>query len=155
MYTQNLMRPKLAVAILVLALSGANSGAASICAAYCVSSAAGGSAAVHHHQMASQPSPTSVSHHFHSHHHASNCAECPADSANSLNEKTDCSSLVQIQALKEGSFSFDAPSGAAHVAVADTPADTLGLAGSGEGSLLFDASQTIRSFNTPPVPLRI
>jgi hypothetical protein len=149
------MRLKLLIAVLVLTLSGANAGVASMCAAYCMSSESVGSAAIHHHQMASQPSPTSASHHFHSHHHASNCAECPADSANSLNEKSDCSSLVQIQALKEGSFSFDAPSGAAHVAVADTPADTLGLTGSGVRSLLFDASQTIRSFNTPPVPIRI
>lgn len=151
----NLMRLKLLIAVLMLTLSGANAGVASMCAAYCMSSEFVGSGAVHHHQMASQPSPTSVSHHFHSHHHASNCAECPADSANSLNEKSDCSSLVQIQALKEGSFSFDAPGGVAHVAVADTPAEALGLAGSGERSLLFDASQTIRSFNTPPVPLRI
>ena len=47
MYTQNFMRLKLVIAILVLALSGANSGAAAICAAYCMSSAAAGSAVVH------------------------------------------------------------------------------------------------------------
>jgi hypothetical protein len=149
------MRLKLLIAVLVLTLSGANAGVASMCAAYCMSSGSVGSAAVHHRQMASQPSPTSVSHHFHSHHHAANCVECPPTSGNNLSPKADCSSLVQIQALKEGSFSFDAPRGVAHVAVADSLADALGLAGSGERSLLFDASQTIRSFNTPPVPLRI
>src|SRR6267378_3819196 len=132
------MRRKLLIAVLVLTLSGANAGVASICAAYCMSSGSVGSAAVHHRQMYSQPSPTRISHHNHARHHGA-----------------DCSSLVQIQALKEGSFSFDAPGGVAHVAVADTPAEALGLAGSGERSLLFDASQTIRSFNTPPVPLRI
>ena len=36
MYTQNFMRLKLVIAILVLALSGANSGAAAICAANCI-----------------------------------------------------------------------------------------------------------------------
>src|SRR6267378_448749 len=149
------MRLKLLIAVLVLTLSGANAGAASMCAAYCMSSESVGSAAVHRHQMDSQPSPTSISNHNHTRHHGADCAECPPTSGNSLSPKADCASLVQIQALKEGSFSFDAPSGVAYVAVADTPADTLGLAGSGEGSLLFDASQTIRSFNTPPVPLRI
>ena len=149
------MGPKLLIAVLVLTLSGANSSLASMCAAYCMSSAAVGSAAVHHHQMESQPAPTSISHHIHAHHKDAECAECPPKSGNSLNQKADCTSLVQIEALKEGSFSLDAPSGVAHVAVADTPADALGLAGSGERSLLFDASQTIRSFNTPPVPLRI
>jgi len=149
------MRLKLLIAVLVLTLSGANAGVASICAAYCMSSGSVGSAAVHHRQMYSQPSPTRISHYNHARHHGADCAECPPISGNSLSPKTDCSSLVQIQALKEGSFSFDAPGGVAHVAVADTPAEALGLAGSGERSLLFDASQTIRSFNTPPVPLRI
>lgn len=148
------MRFKLLIAVLALTLSGANAGVASMCAAYCMSSESVGSV-VHHHQTNSHPSPTSISHHNHTVHLGGDCAECPPTSGNSLIAKADCSSLVQIQALKEGSFSFDAPGGAAHVAVADTPADVLGLAGSGERSLLFDASQTIRSFNTPPVPLRI
>jgi len=150
------MRLKLLIAVLVLTLSGANAGVASMCAAYCMSSGSVGSAAVHHRQMDPQPSPTGISHHNHTRHHGADCAECPPTSGNSLSPKADCSSLVQIQALKEGSFSFDAPGGGvAYVAVADTPADALGLAGSGERSLLFDTSQTIRSFNTPPVPLRI
>jgi len=149
------MRLKLLTAALVLTLSGANAGVASMCAAYCMSSESAGSAAVHHRQMDSHPSPTNISHHNHTGHHGADCAECPPSSGNSLSPKTDCSRLVQIQALKEGSFSFDAPSGVAHIAVADTRADALGLAGSGERFLFFDASQTIRSFNTPPVPLRI
>jgi len=149
------MRLKLLIAVLVLTLSGANAGVASMCAAYCMSSEFVGSAAVHHHQMNSQPSPTSISNHNHTRHHGADCAECPPTSGNNLSPKADCSSLVHIQALKEGSFSFDAPSRVAHVTVADTPADALGLASSGERSLLFDASQTIRSFNTPPIPLRI
>ena len=148
------MRPKLLIAVLALTLSGANAGVASMCAAYCMSSESVGSA-VHHHQMDSHPSPTSISHHNHTGHLGADCAECPPTSGNTLSPKADCSSLVQIQALMEGSFSFDAPSGVVHVAVADTPADALGLAGSGERSLLFDASQRIRSFNTRPVPLRI
>jgi len=149
------MRPKLLIAVLALTLSGANAGVASMCAAYCMSTGSVGSAAVHHHQMDSHPSPTSISHHNHTGHLGADCAECPPTSGNSLIPKADCSSLVQIQALKEGSLSFDAPSGVARVAVADTPADAIGLAAGGERSSLFDASQTIRSFNTSPVPLRI
>ena len=154
-YTQNLMRPKLVSAILVLALSGANSGAASMCAAFCMSSASVGSAAVPHHQMESQPNPASISHHIHARHHGADCAECPPKSGNSLNQKSDCASLLQVQALKEGSFSLDAPSGVAQFDVADTPADALALAGGGERSMPFDASHTIRNSNPASVPLRI
>jgi hypothetical protein len=154
-YTQNLMRPKLVIAILVLALSGANSGAASICAVYCMSSAAAGSAAFHHHQMESQPAPTSISHRIDADHKGAECAECPPKSENSLNQKADCASLVQIEALKEGSFALDAPSGVAQSDVADTPAHTLGLACQGERSLVFDVSRAIRSSSSASVPLRI
>jgi hypothetical protein len=149
------MRPKLVIAILVLALSGANSGAASMCAAYCMSSSSAGSAAVHHHQMESQPDTTSISHHIHAHHKDAECAECLPKSGNGLNQKSDCASLVQIQALKEGSFSLDAPSGVAQFDAADTPAYTFGSACDGERSLVFDSSCRIRSSSSASVPLRI
>ncbi|HXN51229.1 MAG TPA: hypothetical protein VN943_04770 [Candidatus Acidoferrum sp.] len=148
-YPQNLMRPKLVIAILVLALSADNSGVASMCAAYCMSSVS-----VHHH-MESQPGSTSISDHIHAHHKGAECTECPPKSGNSLNQKADCASLVQVQALKEGFFSLDAPSGAAQVHVADSPGYTLGSACDGERSLAFYASRTIRNSNSASVPLRI
>lgn len=144
-----LMGPKLLIAVLVLTLSGANSDLASMCAAYCMSSAP-----VHHH-MESQPGPTSVSHHFHSHHHAANCAECPPESANSLNQKSDCASLVQIEALKKGSFSLDAPGKVAQFHVAGTFAEGLSLASNRERPFVFAASHAIRSSNSASAPLRI
>jgi hypothetical protein len=149
------MRPKVLIAVLVLALWGANSGLASMCATYCLSSSSVGSAAVHHHKMESQPGPASVSHHMHAHHTGAECSECPPKSGNNLNQKADCSSLVQVQALKEGSFSLDAPSGVAQLDAADTPAYTLGSACDGEPSLVFDASRRIRSSSSASVPLRI
>jgi len=142
------MGPKLLIAVLVLALSGANSDLASMCAAYCMSSAP-------HHHIESQPGPTSVTHHFHPHHHAANCAECPPDSANSLNEKSDCARLDQIEALKQGSFALDAPSKVAQFDVAGTSAAGLSLAIDRERSLVFCASHAIRSSNPASVPLRI
>jgi hypothetical protein len=154
-YTQNLMRLKLVIAIVVLALSGANSCVASQCAAYCMSSASVGSAAVRHHQMDAQPSPTSISHPMHAHHKGAECAECLPKSGNRLSQKADCASLVQIQALKQGSFSMDTPSGVAQFEAADTPAYTPGLTRDSERSLVFDASRTIRSSSSPSVPLRI
>jgi hypothetical protein len=154
-YAQNLMRSKLVIAILGLALSGVNSGAASMCAAYCMSSASVGSAVAHHHQMESQPGPTSISHHIHGLHHSANCAECPARSGNSLNQKGDCASSVQIQALKEGTFSLDAPSGVPQFDPADTPDYAIGLAYNGEHSSVLDTSRTIRSSSFASVPLRI
>jgi hypothetical protein len=149
-YTQNLMGPKVVIAILVLALAGANSFVASVCAAYCVLSAA-----LHHHQMESQPAPTGISHHMHAHHDGAQCVECPPESENSLNQKADCSSLVQIQAIKEGTFSLDAPSGVAQFDVADTPVDTFALAGGGERSMPFHAAHRFRNSNPTSVPLRI
>ena len=149
------MGSKLLTAILVLALSGANSGAAAMCAAYCMSSASVGSAVAHHHQMESQPGPASISRHIHDLHHSANCAECPPRSGNSLNQKADCTSLVQIQVLKEASFSLDAPSEVAQFDAPDAPAYALGLACDGEHSLVLDASRTIRNSNPASVPLRI
>jgi hypothetical protein len=149
------MRPKLVIAILVLALSGANSGAASLCAAYCMSSASVGGAALHHYQMESQRSSTSMSHRTHARHHGAPCAECPPELGDSLNQKADCARLVQIQALKEASFSFDAPRGIAYFDVSDTPADAAALADDGPRSLLFDTSRRIGSSSAASVPLRI
>jgi hypothetical protein len=143
------MGPKLLIAVLVLRLSGANFELASMCAAYCMSSAS-----VHHH-MESQAGPITISHHIHARHKGAECAECPPISANSLNQKADCTSLVQMEALRETSFSFDAPSGAAHVDAPDIVGDTLALAGDGEPSLLFGTSRKIRSSCTAAVLLRI
>jgi hypothetical protein len=154
-YAQNLMRLKLLIAVLVLALSRANSGLASMCAAYCMASSSVGSAAVYYRQMESQPGPTSSSHYLHAHHMGAECAGCPPKSGNSLNRKADCASFVQTQALKEGSFSLDAPSEAAQFDSADAPAFILGLACDGEHSLVLAASRTIRSFSSSSVPLRI
>jgi len=149
------MGPKPLIAVLVLILSGANCDAASICAVYCMSSASAGSAAVHHRQRESPPGTTNISHHIHTRNNDANCAECPPRSANSLNQRTDCIGLVQIEALKEASFSFAAPSGVAHVNGPDTAADALALADDGHPSLLLDTSRRIRSSDTASVPLRI
>src|SRR5712691_10097575 len=97
-YAENVMRLKLPIAVLVLALSGANSSLASMCAAYCTASAGGAST---HHQMESEPNPATISHHINTHHHGADCAECPPKSGNSLKQKSDCAALVQVQALKE------------------------------------------------------
>jgi hypothetical protein len=149
------MRPKLVIAILVLALSGANSGAASLCAAYCMSFASVGGAALHHHQMESQRSSTSMSHDTHARHHGAPCAECPPELGDTLKQKADCARLVQIQEFKQASFSFDAPSRVGYFDVSDTPAGALALANDGPRSLLFDASRRIGSSSSASVSLRI
>ena len=149
------MRLKLLIVVLVLALPGANSGLASMCAVFCMSSSSAGSAGLHHHQMESQPSPTSISHHIHAHHQGAECAECPPKSGSSLNQKADCASLVQVQARQEGSFNFEASSRSVHMDVPGTPHDAIALAGGGERSLPFDSSHTIRNSDPASVPLRI
>ena len=146
------MRQKLVPVALVLMLSAANSPVALMCAAYCSGSAGG---ALAHHQMESEQTPATTSHHTHAHHHAANCAECPPESRNSLNQSADCASLVQMQALKEGTFSFEAPTGLPHVDVSNAPARALALASDGERFSLFDAPKIVRNSSPVSVPLRI
>jgi hypothetical protein len=150
-----LMGPKLLVAALVATLAGANSGLASLCAAYCMSSASAAGTAVHSHQTKSQADHASTNQNIHAHHNGAECAECPPISGNSLEQKADCASLDQMQTLKESSFNLDAPRAVAHFDAADTPVHADGILWDGERSLVFDAPRTIRSFPSPSLPLRI
>ena len=156
-YAQDLMRTRLLASLLVLLLSGADSGATAICAAYCTSSASAEGGGVHHHQMKSnsQQNPTSVSHHTHSHHRGALCAECPSVSQYSLNQKANCANLVQVQALKESSLSLDTPHRVAQIDFVDAPAPDRSLAVHPERYLVSDASQKVKSSNPASVPLRI
>jgi hypothetical protein len=124
-YAKNLMGTKLLSVVLVLILLGADSGAALICAAACMSSAPVAGALVHHHEMESQPTATHASQH--THHHGALCVECPPEAESSLNQRSDCTSLSEIQALREASFSLNAPTGVGRVLV-NRPADGLPLA---------------------------
>jgi hypothetical protein len=105
--------------------------------------------------MESQPEAANVPRHIHSRNQAASCPECPPELGNNLNQSADCAGLVQIQAFKEASFSFDAPNGVAQVDAPDTAADALALAGDNEPSSLFGTSCRIRSFCTASVPIRI
>jgi hypothetical protein len=150
------MGTKLLMSVLALLLSAADSGAALICAASCMSSPPVAGAVVHHHEMYSQPSATQASQH--THHHGAPCAECPprdrGRNGNSLNQSSDCNSLSEIHALKEGSFSVDAPTGVAPV-LANRPADGLALGSDGRQSFLFEDFPTAKSFGPTLLPLRI
>jgi hypothetical protein len=152
-YSQNLMDTKPLVWVLMLLLSGADPGAALICAASCMSSAPVAGTMVPHHEMESQPTATHASQH--AHHHGAPCVECPGKAGNSLNQKSDCDSLSEIQALKESAFSLDAPIGAAHVLFKRTPADSLALGSDCQQSFLFGDSLTGGSSRPPLLPLRI
>jgi hypothetical protein len=147
-YPQNLMGTKLLISVLMLLLSGADSGAVLSCAASCMSSAPV-AAAVAHHEM-----PTAAHPSQHAHHHRAPCGECPPKAGNSLQQKSDCNSLSEIQALKESALFLDARTGVAS-ALFDRPcADSLALGSDCRQSFRFGDSATRRS--SPPVlPLRI
>jgi hypothetical protein len=151
------MQTRLLVSILVLVLSGADSGAALMCAAYCMSSVSVGTSVVHRRQMDPQASSAAnASHDSHTRQHEANCADCPPKSGSRLNLKTDCDSFIQVQTLQEGSLCQDTPSRNTQVDVTGPPTDALNLAGDGGGHLvLFEISETSRSSDTPPIPLRI
>jgi hypothetical protein len=152
-YSQNLMDTRLLVWVLVLLLSGADPGAALICAASCISSAPAAGTVVHDHETESQPTATHTSQHAHP--HGAPCVACPAEAGNSLKQKSDCDSQSEIQALKESAFSLDAPIGAAHVLFKRTPADSLALGSDCQQPFLFGDSLTGRSSGPPLLPLRI
>ena len=154
-YAQNSMRPRLLIASLVLALSGSNSGATAMCAAFCMSSALEGSALAHHHNMGSQQRPTTAAHHFQPQYRQANCSECPPGSGSNLKDKTDCSRLLQIQALKEGSVSLNTPGGVAQVHALDTPTQALAAAGNDDRFLPLKARYKLTSFSPVSAPLRI
>src|SRR5580700_5746529 len=105
------MGTKLLISFLTLLISAANSGAALMCAASCNLFPPMAGAVVRHHEMESQPNATNASQH--THHHGAACVECLRKAWNSLNQTSDCNSPLEIRALTEGSFSFDAPTGVA------------------------------------------
>jgi hypothetical protein len=147
-YPQNLMGTKLLISVLVLLLSGADSGALLSCAASCMSSSPVAAAVVNYEM------PTAAHASQHAHHHRAPCAECPRKGGNSLNQKSDCDSLSEIQALKESAFFLDARTGVA-CALLDRPsADSLALGSDCQQSFLFGDSATSRS-SPPLLPLRI
>jgi hypothetical protein len=152
-YSQNLMDTKLLVWVVVLLLSGADSGAVLICAASCMWCAPVAGTVVHHHEMESLPTATHASQH--AHHRGAPCLECPAKAGNSLKQKSDCDRQSEIQALKESAFSLDAPIRAARVLFKQTPADSLALGSDCQQSFLFGDSLTGRSSGPPLLPLRI
>ena len=149
-YARNSMGIKSLISILVLLLSGADSGAAWVCSASCMSSAPVVGGVADHHQIDSQPSATQVSQR--GHHHGAPCAECPPQAGNRLNQKADCSRMAEIQALREGSFSFDAPTGPAQF-MTNRPADRLPLGFAGQRFFLFGDFPSSRSSGPPPLPL--
>lgn len=148
MYSQNLMGNKLLIPVLVLLLSGADSGAVLSCAASCMSSAPIAEA-VAHHEM-----PTAAHSNQHAHHHGAPCTECPFKAGNSLNQESDCNSLSEIQALKESGFFLDGRTGVACALFDRPPADSLALDSDCQQSFLFGDSPTSRS-SPPLLPLRI
>ena len=151
-YPQDLMGTKLLFSFLALLISAANSGAALICAASCTLSPPVAGAVVRHHEMESRPSATNAGQH--AHHHDAACAECLRKAGNSLNQTSDCNSRLEIQAVTEGSSSFDAPTGVAQE-LPTRSADGLALCSDDRRSFLFGDCPTIRRFDPASLPLRI
>src|SRR5437588_8094378 len=146
------MRKRLLAATLSQVLFCINLFVNSMCAAYCMATA--GSATAHH-QMGPEPNPSNIDPRIHIHHHPANCTDCPPDRRSSLNQKADCTGLVQIQALREGSFSLGVPSGVTYVHVVDMPGRAPGLAPGGERFSSIEAPNRIRPSSTVSAPLRI
>jgi len=148
-YPRILMGSKVLAAVLVLLLLGADSNARLICTASCMSSATVAGAAVHHHEMDSQSGAMRANEY--SHHHGARCAECPP---NVENQTSNCIRLAEVQALREGSFSLDTPTGVTPIPV-NRSADGLALNSDCERHFLFADSAGNRSSGPHLLPLRI
>src|SRR5258708_30208185 len=114
MYSKRSMRFRAAFAILALASLATNFCPASLCAFHCLASTGNGPA--HHHgmnrmarEMSAQRDLESVGHKATNRHEDSNCEECATKLADTFRPAAECSSLVQMDALKESSFSLDPP----------------------------------------------
>ena len=152
MYAQNLMRTRLLASALVLLLSGADSSAALICAASCMSTSPVARVSIHHHEMETPPSAPQVSRH--AHHHGPPCAECPPKAEASLSQSSDCAGSSDIQARSETSLSLDGPGGAVGIFAA-LPDEKLTSDCGGDYFLFCASTSTIRSSSPPLLPLRI
>jgi hypothetical protein len=151
-YARYLMGTKLLISVLVLLLSGADFGVVRMCAASCMLSVPVAGTVVHHHEMEAQLTATYASQH--AHHHGAPCGECPPSKpGNSLNRKSNCDSLSEIQALQD--FSLDAPSRVARALLDRPSANGLALDSNCQQSFLFGDSATSRSSGPPLLPLRI
>jgi hypothetical protein len=151
-YAHYLMGTKLLISVLVLLLSGADSGVVLMCAASCMLSVPVAGTVVHHHEMEAQLTATYASQH--AHHHGAPCGEC-SKPGNSANQKSNCNSLSEIQALKESDFSLDAPTGVARALFDRPSANSLALDSNCQQSFFFGDSATSRSSGPPLLPLRI
>ena len=153
-YAHYLMGTKLLISVLVLLLSGADSGVVLMCAASCMLSVPVAGTVVHHHEMEAQLTATYASQH--AHHHGARCGECPPSKpGDSVNQKSNCNSLSEIQALKESDFSLDAPTAVARALFDKPSANSLALDSNCQQSFFFGDSATSRSSGPPLLPLRI
>ena len=153
-YAHYLMGTRLLISVLVLLLSGADSGVVLMCAASCMSSVPVTGTVVHHHEMEAQLTATYASQH--AHHHGAPCGGCPPSKpGNGVNQKSDCNSLSEIQALKESDFSLDAPTAVARALFDKPSANSLALDSNCQQSFFFGDSATSRSSGPPLLPLRI
>lgn len=93
----DMLHRRLAAAILVVALFGANTATASICEARCTDAAE--TNADHHHQTSTQFS--SPQGHAHGQHSSASCSECLKSTAGWRVHSRDCEKLAEAQALQE------------------------------------------------------
>src|SRR6266568_8449322 len=114
-----MLRRRLA-AILVTALLGANTAAASVCEAYCAGT--GTKNAGHHHQT--EPRSFAHSHQAHAHHPSANCPEC-LKSARRLFRRQDCRSFAQVQTLLETARASSSDRKDSQLEVSCTPTSSL------------------------------
>jgi len=147
-YAQTEMRLKLLASLLVMAVSGANTVAAAMCASCCDSKSAQNGPAHNHHEMGSPPSNEKS----HIHLHGMHCRECPPDSG--LSKSSDCSSSLESHAIKEDSASQVRSSRAAPWYIATELVGIQEPTGNPEWRQL-DTSQSARDSYSPPAPLRI
>ena len=116
-----MLHRRLAATLLVMALLGANTGAASVCEAYCAGT--GKNNAGHHHQTETRPSPPG--HQTHAHHPNANCSECLKSAGRSSLQGQECGNFALAQTLQETARASSTDRKVSQLDINRTPANSL------------------------------
>ena len=169
MYSQTLMRAglriRLLTGLLLVALVGANSGAATMCAACCGQVGLAGRSTKQFILQIPLPPHTpsyraSGSENIHSHHHCGNppgihCVIGPSGFGIRFDQRLDCARPAPFQVLREGPFRFDAPRGNVPIEVRGGAVGAHGVEKSAKDFVPFGGSPPIGIFDPASTPLRI
>jgi hypothetical protein len=146
-----MLHRRLAATLLVMALLGANTAAASVCEAYCAEP--GKNNTGHHHQTETRAS--AHSHQTHAHHAEVDCRECLKSAGRLSLQRPECGNVAQVLALQEIARASSTDRKVLQLDVNRTPANSLPTPIENARFSPFHSPPQINSFERVLVSIRI